>query len=193
MIILPKIKKSKSKKSKIRNWVIIITLWTFILAITLSFISETIINKANLIIDLVVLILIVFIGILFDIIGVAVTASSEIPLNSMAANKIKGAREAVNLLKNADKVANFCNDAIGDITGIISGAVSAAIILRLLLINPNIEKSVLGAVITGFIASLTVGGKALGKSFALKNCTMIVLKTGYFIYIISFIFKRKKR
>jgi CBS domain containing-hemolysin-like protein len=193
VIILPKIKKSKSKKSKIRNWVIIITLWTFILAITLSFISETIINKANLIIDLVVLILIVFIGILFDIIGVAVTASSEIPLNSMAANKIKGAREAVNLLKNADKVANFCNDAIGDITGIISGAVSAAIILRLLLINPNIEKSVLGAVITGFIASLTVGGKALGKSFALKNCTMIVLKTGYFIYIISFIFKRKKR
>lgn len=190
---MPKIKKSKSKKSKIRNWVIIITLWTFILAITLSFISETIINKANLIIDLVVLILIVFIGILFDIIGVAVTASSEIPLNSMAANKIKGAREAVNLLKNADKVANFCNDAIGDITGIISGAVSAAIILRLLLINPNIEKSVLGAVITGFIASLTVGGKALGKSFALKNCTMIVLKTGYFIYIISFIFKRKKR
>lgn len=187
---LAKIKKSRGK---IRNWVIIITLWTFLLAITLSFISETIITKANIIVALVVLVLVVLIGILFDIIGVAVTACPEVPLNSMAANKVKGAREAVDLLKNADKVNNFCNDVIGDIMGIISGAVSAAIILRLLLINPDLEKSILSAVITGFVASLTVGGKALGKNIAMKNCKFIVLKTGYVVYIFSFIFKRKKR
>lgn len=184
--------KEKKSSGNIRNWVIAITSWTFLLAVALSFISETLIIKANLISALVILIFIIFIGVFFDLIGVAITACPEMPLNVMATKKIRGAREAIRLLKNADKVANFCNDVIGDITGIVSGAVGVAIVFRLLLNNPTVEKTILSVVITGFIASLTVGGKALGKNIAIKNCKFIVLKSGYVVYTFTFLFKRKK-
>ncbi len=175
-----------------KHWIIAIIFWTLFLAITLSFISETLIIKTNIVITLAILVIIIFIGILFDLIGVAVTACSETPMNSMAANKIKGAKEAVLLLKNADKVSNFCNDVIGDICGIISGAIGASIVFRILLNNPNLEKALIGAVITGFISSITVGGKALAKNVAIKNSKFIALKTGYAVYIFNFIFRRKR-
>jgi CBS domain containing-hemolysin-like protein len=187
---LVKIKKSRGK---IRHWVIIVTFWTFLLAIILSFVSETLLIKANIAVALVILVIIILIGILFDIIGVAITACSEVPMNSMAANKIKGAREAVDLLQNADKVSNFCNDVIGDICGIISGAIGAAIVFRILMNNPDLEKALLSAVIAGFISSLTVGGKAIGKNIAIKKSKSIVLKTGYLLYIFNVIFRRKSR
>lgn len=184
--------KVKKSRGKIRHWVIIITFWTFLLAIILSFISETLLIKANIAVALVILVIIISIGVLFDIIGVAITACSEVPMNSMAANKIKGAREAVDLLKNADKVSNFCNDVIGDICGIISGAIGAAIVFRILIANPGLEKALLSAVIAGFISSVTVGGKAIGKNIAIKKSKSIVLKTGYVVYLFNFVFRRKR-
>jgi CBS domain containing-hemolysin-like protein len=189
-LYLAKIKKSRDK---IKNWIIIIIFLTFLLAIILSFISETLIIKANIITSLIILVLIISIGVLFDIIGVAITACPEVPVNSMAANKIKGAKEAVGLLKNADRASSFCNDVIGDICGIISGAIGAAIVFRILLNNPNLETALLGALIAGFVSSLTVGGKAIGKNVAIKNCKSIVLKTGYIVHIFSFISRQRKK
>lgn len=49
-----------------------------------------------------VLLIIVMIGILFDIIGVAVTAADKKPFHSMAAQKIPEAADALRLLRNAD-------------------------------------------------------------------------------------------
>ncbi len=184
--------KVKKSRGKIKHWVAIITFWTFLLAVILSFISETLLIKANIAVALVILVIIILIGVLFDIIGVAITACSEVPMNSMAANKIKGAREAVDLLKNADKVSNFCNDVIGDICGIISGAIGAAIVFRILLNNPGLEKAILSAVIAGFISSITVGGKAIGKNIAIKKSKSIVLRTGYVVYLFNFVFRRKR-
>jgi CBS domain containing-hemolysin-like protein len=188
-LYLTKLKKSRGK---LRHWIIAITLWTLLLAVTLSFVSETLIIKANTIAVLIILIVIIFIGVLFDIIGVAITACPEVPMNSMAAGKIRGAREAVGLLKNAEKVSSFCNDVIGDICGIISGAIGATIVFRILAYNPNLEKALMGAVIAGFISSVTVGGKAIGKNIAIKNSKSIVLKTGYVVYVFNFIFRRKR-
>ncbi|MBN2073676.1 MAG: hypothetical protein JW770_07015, partial [Actinobacteria bacterium] len=148
--------------------------------------------KTNIIITLIILAIIISIGVLFDIIGVAVTACTVVPLNSMAAKKIRGAAEAIRLLKNADRVSNFCNDVIGDICGIVSGAIGATLVFRILLINPDLESALLGAAIAGFISSLTIGGKAIGKNMAIKNCESIVLRTGYAVYILSFIFRIKK-
>ncbi|MDD3777017.1 MAG: hypothetical protein PHN32_05375 [Actinomycetota bacterium] len=185
--------KYKKSSKHIRSWIIAITAWTFLLAILLSLISETLITNVALIPALIILVIIIAIGVLFDIVGVAVTAATEVPLNSMSAKKIKGAREAVELIKNADRVANFCNDVIGDITGIVSGSVGAVIVFRLMIDNPTLEKTLLSVVITGFIASLTVGGKALGKNIAIRNCKFIVLKTGYVVYLATYIFRRNKR
>ncbi|MGM0365933.1 MAG: hypothetical protein ACQEP5_05300 [Actinomycetota bacterium] len=184
--------KEKKSSGKIRNWIIVITVWTFLLALALSFISETLIGNVNFISALIILITIVLIGVFFDVVGVAVTAAQEMPLNAMSAKKIKGAREAVELVKNADRVANFCNDVVGDITGIVSGAVGAAIVFRLLVGNPTMEKTLLSVVITGFIAALTVGGKALGKNIAIRNCNFIVLKSGYVVYLFNYVFRRSR-
>lgn len=186
--------KIKKSRGNIKSWIIAITLWTFFLAVTLSFISEALIIKANIIIALIILLIIIFIGVWFDIIGVAVTACSEAPFHSMAATKIKGSREAIKLLKNADKVSNFCNDVIGDICGIISGAIGAAIVVGVLVNNPNLGKALFSAAVAGFISALTVGGKAIGKNYAIRNSKSIVLKTGYIIYLLSFISRlRRKR
>ena len=69
----------------------------------------------------------------------------------------------------------------------------AVIVFRLMIDNPTLEKTLLSVVITGFIASLTVGGKALGKNIAIRNCKFIVLKTGYVVYLATYIFRRNKR
>jgi len=185
--------KLKKSRNRIKHWIIAITLWTFFLAITLSLISEALLLKANILISLIILVIIVLIGIFFDIVGVAVTAAPEVPFHAMSAGKVKGAKQATKLLKNADRVSNFCNDVIGDICGIISGAIGAAIVFRLLISNPDLEKALLSAAIAGFISSITVGGKALGKNIAIKKSKEIVLKAGYAIYLFSFIFRFKKK
>ena len=81
--------------------------------------------------------MIILVGILFDIIGTAVAAAEESALNAKAAKKVPGAREGVYLIKNADKVANFCNDVIGDICGTVSGAIGAALVFQVLASHPT--------------------------------------------------------
>ena len=70
-------------------------------------------------------------SIFFDIIGIAATAAEEVPFHSMASKKQDGAKWAIILIRNADRVSSFCNDIIGDICGVLSGAVSTYIIIYL--------------------------------------------------------------
>lgn len=65
--------------------------------------------------------LIIFLGVIFDIIGTAVTAANETPFHAMAIKKIKEAKIAVQMIRNVSKVSIICNDVIGDVCGIISG------------------------------------------------------------------------
>ena len=107
-------------------------LTAFLLAVgmsaLLSFASESVLSQAGLILALLILVLFIVLGIVFDIIGVAVTAADPKPFHSMAAHKEKGAKEALSLLRNADRVSSVCNDVVGDICGIVSGATSAVIV-----------------------------------------------------------------
>lgn len=128
-----------------------------------------------------ILIVIILTGIVFDIIGIAVAASDDRPLNGMAAQRIPGAKEAVLLHKNAGAVSNFCNDVVGDICGILSGAAGAVIVIRLVAAYPNIKGATMGILLSSFIAALTVGGKAIGKSIAIKNASDITFKAGRFL------------
>ncbi|NLX85711.1 MAG: hypothetical protein GXY97_00965 [Clostridiales bacterium] len=176
----PRAKPGKKKKSR---WVVLITLWTFLLALTFSFLSEMVVRNLPLVAAYVILIVIVIVGIVFDIIGIAVTASDQKPLNGMAAQKIPGAREAVMLHKKAGAVSNFCNDVIGDICGILSGAAGAVIVTRFVAIYPNIRGAVLGVMLSSFIAAVTVGGKAIGKNIAIDNASEITFKAGRFLNV----------
>ncbi len=156
----------------------LITVLTFAVALAISFLSETVVRNLNIVSAFVILIIIILIGIVFDIIGIAVAASSNKPLNAMAAQKIPGAREAVFLHKNAGIVSNICNDVIGDICGIVSGAAGAVIVSRFILICPLLKAVTLGIFVSSAIAAMTVGGKALGKNFAIKNASDIAFKVG---------------
>jgi hypothetical protein len=122
-----------------------------------------------------------------------VTAAEEAPFHAMASRKVYGAKQAIRLIRNADKVSNVCNDVIGDICGIISGAAGAYIIFRL--IGDSAKVSATELIVTGMITALTVGGKALGKIMALQNSNYIIYRVGIAIYFLKskVLFFRRKR
>ncbi|MCR2042608.1 hypothetical protein [Anaerosalibacter massiliensis] len=157
-----------------KKWVITIFFWTFIMAILFSLIAEKLMNRLEIFFAFIILIIIILLGIVFDIIGIAVTASDEKPFHSMAANKVEEARYAIKLIKNAGQVSNFCNDVIGDISGIISGSAGTIIIFKLINIYDIKDGTILSIIITALIASFTVGGKAIGKEIAINNSENII-------------------
>jgi len=71
-------------------------------------------------------------------------------------------------------VSNLCNDVVGDISGILSGVIGAVIVFRFLFEKAGLDKALISIIITGIIASLTVGGKAVGKIAALQKANSII-------------------
>ena len=121
-------------------------------------------------------------GIVFDIIGVAVTAADPKPFHSMAAHKEKGAKEALSLLRNADRVSSVCNDVVGDICGIVSGATSAVIVARLQS-GLSVQSVWISVGVTALVSGLTIGGKAIGKPFAMNQSKQVVYLAGRFLHL----------
>lgn len=177
-----KVKKGiKSGNSKAK-WIYKVFFLAFGLSVFFSFVSENLMEKFNLTISILLLLLIILVGVLFDIVGIAVTSASEKPFHAMAAEKIPGGKEAVQLIRNADIVSNFCNDVIGDISGIISGAAGATIVLKILDSNDlnGTMGLILSILMSGFISTLTIGGKALGKVVAINNSKNVVYNVALF-------------
>lgn len=170
-------------------WVYVITVITFFVALILGYISLVFMEKVSVIGALFILLFIVFLGVIFDLLGISVTAATETPFHSMSSGKVRGAQEAILIIRNAGSVANFFNDVIGDISGIISGSASAAIIIKL---NETmtIKTTAASIILTSIIAAITVGGKAIGKEVALRHANYIVYRLGI---LLSYIKKRKKR
>jgi len=167
------------------KWVISITFWTFFLSIAISFFAEAVILNAFVLSAFAILLFIISIGIFSDMIGIAITVASEQPFHAMASNKILGARYAIKLIKNADVLASFCNDVIGDICGIVSGVAVASIVMQLGNVVTNVNRAILTIVLTAFTAALTVGGKALGKRIAFNSSQFIVFKVAKCLDAIS--------
>ena len=164
------------------GWLIKIIILSFTISVFFSFISEMTIPNFNIVIGIIICLLFIFIGILFDMIGVSVTASDPSIFNSMAAKKIRGAKLAVKFKQKADKVSSFCNDVVGDICGIISGSAGAVIALRLADII-GINSLVTTLLVTVLISALTIGGKALVKTRAIKNSNKILHRFTLFLSI----------
>lgn len=182
-------RKEKINKNKTEwKWIIRITLIAFMISFLFSFTSEMIIPNVNIIVGTLLLILFILLGVLFDMIGVAVTAADEKPFHSMNSRKVKGADIAVKFKKNADKVASFCNDVVGDICGVVSGSAGAIIALSLSNLL-HIDKFMITLLVTSVIAALTIGGKAIGKSYAINKSNLILYQ---FAKTISYFYKPKK-
>ena len=146
-------------------------------------ISNEMMGKSGIVTSFVILLIIVLVGIVFDIIGVAVTSADEAPFHSMAARKVPGSQEAIRLLRNAERVSSICNDVIGDICGVVSGSASAAIAAQLLARFEWTVPTLMGLLMSALVSGLTVGGKAIGKTFAVNSSTSIVHFAGKCICI----------
>ena len=174
-------KKEKIKKEKVNvKWIITIIVVSFIISFCLSFIANSTIPNLSLLLGIIITLVFIMIGILFDIIGVAVTSAEEAVFHSMNSRKVKGANVAVKFKKNADKVSSFCCDVIGDICGIISGAAGTTI-AAILITKYNFNILLVGLLVTAIISSLTIGGKAIGKSFAINKSDIILYEFAKFI------------
>ena len=181
--------KKKTKQKQNGNavnvrWIATISITSFLLSVLMSYTSKRALESVGHIIAFVILLVFISIGILFDIIGVASTVATEKRFHSMAARRVNGAKQAIWIVRNAEKVGSFCNDVVGDISGIISGATSAVIITRLTQDGTDVRSVILSLVITGCVSSLTIGGKAIGKTFAISHSEDIVFLTGRVLSIL---------
>lgn len=183
-------KQSKKKKQEKSNykWVIQITISAFIISLFFSFVAEVTIPNVNIIVGIILVIIFILIGVIFDIVGIAVASADVKPFHSMNAKKVQGSDIAIELVKNAAKVSSFCNDVVGDICGIISGSASAIIAITIAA-KLNIDIIFVSLLTTAIIASLTIGGKAIGKSYAINKSNIILYN---FAKIISYVYKLKK-
>ena len=176
-----------NKKSIFREyfrWPLIVLVASLFLSFSFSFLSELALNNANLIVAILVIVAFMFISVITDIIGVAVTAADEGPFRSMASRKIKGAKEGIILIKNADKVASIIADILGDICGILSGAAGAVVTAKLISnVSGDMMVVLIASAVSAFIAAVIIFGKAMGKKVAMDNCDNIVLILGKILYV----------
>ena len=145
------------------------------LSVLFALISELTLSHASLALALFIITLLVGTSVLFDLIGVAITACNIKPLLELQQKGVRGASVAVKLVKNADKVSCVCSDVIGDICSILSGAGGVAISVIIINLLPNFSNILLSIIISSVIASLTILGKAIGKSYALNDPVSIVM------------------
>ena len=182
------IKKDKTKNEKRdKKWIITVSALSFVISLIMSLISEMIIPNAVISMSIFLVLIFIFIGIIFDIIGLATSTADPKIFHSMATKKVKGSKKAIELIKNKDKVSSLLNDVIGDICGVVSGSCGLAISITLAnMLNTN--KILTTIIITSIISSLTIGGKAFGKTIAINNANEIVFE---FAKILNIFFKNK--
>jgi len=175
---------ARKERNRTIRWVLTIFFVTIIVSGGISLISDVIMEASTILVAFTILLAIVLIGIIFDIIGVAVTSADEKPFHSMAARKVPGAQDAIRLLRKAEKVSSICNDVVGDICGVVSGSASATIAAQMLALREFSWPQAVSLVLSALVAGLTVGGKAIGKTFAINSCTTIVHTVGKVLWAI---------
>lgn len=179
---------SKRERNKTIRWVVTIFFVTMFISGTITLVSDALMAGSTMAVAFLILLIIVLIGIIFDIIGVAVTSADEKPFHSMAARKVPGAMESIRLLRNAERVSSICNDVVGDICGVVSGSASATIAAQILLNFDFSWPQVVSLLMSALVAGLTVAGKAIGKTLAIGSCTSIVTLVGRMLYRLRHLF-----
>lgn len=166
------------------SWPIKVFFITFLLAALFSA-GSNLLADLNIVMLLIALIVVMLIGIIFDMIGVATLTSKKENFHAMASKKIKGAKEAINLINKSSMVATICNDVVGDICGIISGSLGAILALTISA-STSLSIVISTIIVTAFISGFTVGGKAYGKQIAMKKADKIVFYTAKIKKVLTF-------
>ena len=168
-------KKEKARQSK-QKWILTVVCLSFGLSVVMSFVTSLFVESAGLLVALLSLIVLVMIGIISDVVGTAVTSADEQPFIAMASKRILGAKQALQLIRKAERVSSILNDVVGDIVGIISG--SAGSVIAVYLVSLGLKSAIASMLITAFTSAFMIGGKAYGKGLAIANSDRIVLMVG---------------
>lgn len=175
----------KNKKNIVdMNWIIKIVIFSFIISVIFTLISETVIPNVGIIVGIILTLMFIFLGVIFDMVGIAVATADEAQFHSMATKRVKGAKMAIKLKKNADKVSSFCNDVVGDICGIVSGSTGAVIAIKIIEYY-DFSGLVITLLIMGIISALTISGKALEKGYAMKKSNKILFNFAKILSVFS--------
>lgn len=171
-------KNEKVKPKRNTKWLIEIFLISLCLSILFSLISELMLSHTSLALALFLILFLMFANVIFDVIGVAVTACNIKPILDLSRKNVKGADFALKMVKNADKISCICSDVVGDICSILCGAGGVTISVLLIKLLPGLNTLILTLTINAIIASIAVLGKAIGKTYALNYSLKIVLQVG---------------
>lgn len=190
----PKKKSQPPQKPRLINvkWVATIMPVSFVLSVVMSYISNEALNSAGTILSFVVLFFFVALGIVFDMIGIAAASATEKEFHSMAAHRVRGAKEAVWMTRNAEKVSSICNDVVGDICGIISGATGALIVANITSGMSGVGVVLISLLVTGLVSAMTIGGKAAGKGVAMAFSSRVLSICGRILSVLPVSLDGKK-
>lgn len=147
----------------------------FVVALLVTWPTQTATLKWPMIAAFPVLLIIILLGVTFDIVGVAATRAHETPFHARSATRRPGARKALRLVREADRVATFCSDMVGDIAGTLSGALSAGLALR---VAPPAWSAPAAIVAVALVSALTIGLKSAAKGLAVRQADTIVWLAG---------------
>ena len=183
-------KKEKARQSK-QKWILTVVCLSFGLSVVMSFVTSLFVDSAGLLVALLSLSVLVMIGIITDVIGTAVTSADEQPFIAMASKRILGAKQALQLIRKAERVSSILNDVVGDIVGIISG--SAGSVIAVYLVSLGLKSAIASMLITAFTSAFMIGGKAYGKGLAIANSDRSVLTVGRVMAVFEKKSKPKQR
>ena len=178
-------KPAKKGLKKSTVWTLRITLVTLILSCFFSFVSELASTKAHFSIMIILLLFLIALSIAADAIGVAATSCDLAPLLAMASRKEPGSKQAIMLVKNAERVSNICCDVIGDICGIVSGACALAIVLKITEGMNETLNMVISILVSGIVSAATVGGKSMFKNVAVNNSKELIIFAARLLSVFS--------
>lgn len=190
----PRKKNQPPQKPRLINvkWVATIIPVSFVLSVVMSYISNEALGSSGTFLSFVVLFFFIALGILFDMIGIAAASATEKEFHSMAAHRVRGAKEAVWMTRNAEKVSSICNDVVGDICGIVSGATGALIVANITAGMDGVGVVLVSLLITGLISALTIGGKAAGKGVAMAFSSRVLSICGRILSVLPVKLDSKK-
>ena len=161
------------------KYIFMVALGSFFLAVVFTLVSELLASRLNsIILSFIFLSIIILLNIFADIVGTAVTAASHVPFNARAAKRITGAPQGLQLIRNADRVANISNDVIGDITTTVSGALGISIVVQIMRLWHRADQFWLNVLMTALISVIIVSGKAAGKKVALSRSEDVIFLVG---------------
>ena len=177
-------KENNQNSKKAWLWPVLILILAFSISLGFGILSEISLSNATIIVSVIVIMVFVAISILFDMLGLAVATCQIEPFTAMSARKVKGSKQALSLIKNADKVGSIC-DVIGDVCGILSGAAGASIVAKIAISSADFTSVLIASLVSAIIAAVSIFGKAVFKSIGIKHCNSITLTLAKFVNLFT--------